>query len=184
MRNTIVLLAALLSLPLPLAASGTQEPSKARTTYADKTFTLYALAEKGGEAEIFSIERMTIPSGVALSTWTAFKLQDGELATEGSAAFSLRSSAVRSTNRADGLLVLEYRITAAFQDAAQANPRSSQEVSFTVKDCMNNKGELLYQPARLAVIRAVGLSKLSSGTFRLAELSYDAGRFTARVEFK
>jgi hypothetical protein len=184
MRFTTLLLALLVSLPLPLSASGGQEPPDARTTsYADKTFTLYALAEKGTETEIYAIERMTIPSHIALSAWTTFEVRGGELSTGGSAAYALRSTQLAATGRADGLIVLEYRITAALPGAG-GDPRSSQQVVFTVKDCLGKKGELLYQPARLAVIRAVGLRKLTSGSLRIAEITYSGGSFTARVEFR
>jgi hypothetical protein len=184
MRNALVLLALLLSLPLPLSAMGGQEPSGSPATgAAEKALTLYALAEKSSEAEIYSIERMTIPSGVALSTWTSFSLRNGELSTAAASDIP-HSKALAATNRADGLLVLEYRITVRLPGGGQQKARSFQEVAFTVKDCLGKKGEILYQPARLAVIRAVGLRKLTSGSLRLAELSYDGGRFTARVEFR
>lgn len=184
MRNTLVLLLLLLSFPLPVSAMGGQERSDAPAAGSvGKTLSLYALAEKDTEAEIYSIERMIIPSGVALSTWTAFTLRNGELSTA-AAADVPHSKTLAATNRADGLLVLEYRITVRLQGAGAQKARSLQNVVFTVNDCQGKKGELLYQPARLAVIRAVGQQKLSSGFLRLAGLSYDNGRFTARVEFQ
>ena len=184
MRNTLVLLALFLSLPLALSAMGTQEPSGSPATgAAEKALTLYALAEKSSEAEIYSIERMTIPSGVALSTWTSFSLRNGELSTAAAADIP-HSKTLAATNKSDGLQVLEYRITVRLQSSGQQKARSFQDVAFTVKDCLGKKGDILYQPARLAVIRAVEQQRLSSGFLRLAELSYDGGRFTARVEFR
>jgi hypothetical protein len=173
-----------LTLPLAAFAGGAQEPTSSGTTsYAESSLTLFALAEKANEAETTYIERMTIPSEIALFTWTPFSMKNGELSTEGSAAYAMRSKTLSFTNKSDGLLVLEYHITVALPRAG-GSARSSQTVVFSVKDCLDNKGGVLFQPARLAAVRAAGLSRLSSGSLRIATLSYADGRFTAVVEFK
>jgi hypothetical protein len=183
MRSYTVAFTLLLCLSYSAFATGGQESSEVKSPYVDKTFTLYALAEKGSEAEMFSIERMAIPSALALSAWTAFSFKNDELSTEGSASYSMRSSSMASSSRADGALVLEYRVSASYKDTG-GPARSSQEVVFGVKDCLGKKGEVLYQPARLALIRAVGMRKLSSGTCRVAELSFESGSFKAKIEFR
>ena len=183
MRKITAALCLLLLLSFPLFASGGQEPADGRTTtYGDAALTLYAIAETGSEAEMYTIDRMTIPSMITMFAWMPFNLKNGELTTESASAYALRSKTLSATIRAQGVIVLEYRITAAISGADKA--RTSQEVSFSVKDCLGAKGEVLYQPGRMALIRAVGMRTLSSGQVRISRLSYADGVFTAIVEFK
>jgi hypothetical protein len=186
MLNMKTVLGIILAFSLPLAsfAGGAQEPTDSGTTsYAESSLTLFAIAEKANEAEMTFIEKMTIPSDIGLFSWTAFSMKNGELSTEGSAAYAMRSKTLSSTSKSDGLLVLEYHVTVALSRAG-GSARSSQTVVFSVKDCLDKKGGVLFQPARLAAVRAAGLSRLSSGSLRIAKLSYADGSFTAVVELK
>ena len=115
MRKQKTILGLMLSFFLPLSgfAGGAQEPADSgKTSYTESSLTLFALAEKADEAEMIYIERMTIPAGIGLFSWTAFTVKDGAVSTEGSAAYALRSKTLSSTSTSEGLLILEYRVTA------------------------------------------------------------------------
>ncbi len=134
-------------------------------------------------------ERVALPDSASLTQWTRFSLIGGEVKTESLQTWSLRSRGKVSESRSAGVLVQAYDVVIAVRRGNEAGPAaapvSAIEVSFSVKECLNKKGEVLYQPARLALIRAVSQSKRKSGEARLVELSYAApGRFTARIELR
>ncbi len=183
--RTIVLLALAAALPSALWAWGEQEQQDSRpSSLTEASITVYALASTGGEAELYSIERMTVPDGISLYGWTPFEVKNGELSTGGAAAYAMKKSELSSTVKTDGLMVLQYAVSVALRGAPAAKASSVQEVLFGVRDCLGKDGAVFYQPARLAVIRAVSARGLRSGQLRLAGISFSAGRFTAKVEFR
>jgi hypothetical protein len=131
-------------------------------------------------------DRVSLPDSISLARWTPFTFRDGTVRTEAEQSWSLRSKKKTSQEISRGVLVQGYDVVVAVAAAKGAAPAgSSVEVSFSVKDCLNKKGDVLYQPARMAVIRAVSQSRKRAGEARVVEISYTApGSFGARVELR
>ncbi len=168
------------------AGAGEEPPAP---TIVDRSYRLFILAEGEGDGNRMYTERVALPDSISLTHWARFSLVDGKVKTESLQTWSLRSKARVSESRSAGVLVQGYDVVIVVPDARAASSPASAvslvELSFSVKECLNKKGEVLYQPARLAIVRAVNQSKRKSGEARVAELSYAAsGRFTARVELR
>ena len=165
-------------------ATGAGEGSKVPPT-VDRSYHLFVLAEGEGDGNRMYNERVALPDLISLTQWTRFSLVDSKVKTESQQAWSQRSKVKVSEERSAGVLVQGYDVVIAIPGGKEAGPAASPvEVSFSVKECLNKKGKVLYQPARLAVIRAVSQSKKKSGEARVIELSYAAGMFVARVEVR
>ncbi|MBE3065470.1 MAG: hypothetical protein IMZ69_10695 [Spirochaetes bacterium] len=165
-------------------ATGAGEGSKVPPT-VDRSYHLFVLAEGEGDGNRMYNERVALPDLISLTQWTRFSLVDSKVKTESQQTWSQRSKGKVSEERSAGVLVQGYDVVIAIPGGKEAGPAASPiEVSFSVKECLNKKGEVLYQPARLAVIRAVSQSKKKSGEARVIELSYAAGMFAARVELR
>jgi hypothetical protein len=180
--KTIPVLLFLAAAPLSVGATGTTESSgKAEP---EKTIELFLLAQTGGEAEMYALDRMDLPSSVSLYDWTRFSLKDGEVSTETSRGYGLGSHSVIDRQNLDGFLIIQYRVTVIPRGTSNQTASSSKVVKFTLKECVNSKG-VLFQPARLAVIKAVQAAKRSSGYIRITELvSLGDGRFQAIVDLR
>ncbi len=181
MRIPIIAIALCLCGSLPLLAGGTEEKTR-----AEKTFEVFVLAENEGEAQIFAAERMSVPASFSLFSWTRFTSSSGrQVSTESSSEYALLSSRKVDSGRAGRLLVLEYRVSAVPRESGGQPAKSAVDVDFTAKDCAAANGSVLFQPARMAFIRAVAASGRRTGFARVAELSYKGeGRFSARVELR
>jgi hypothetical protein len=181
MRITLGLCVLLVVLPSRLFASGTEE-SKVE---AGKSFTLYLLAKSESESEMFAVDRMDIPAALSLLDWVKFAWNGKDVSMETSTGYRMKSRQKVSSARADGLILLEYRVSTLARTASREQAKSSIEVSFTIGDCTAKNGGVLFQPERMAVIRAVQASKRGSGFARVAEISYQGeGEFSARVEIR
>lgn len=168
------------------AGAGEEPPAPA---IVDQPYRLFVLAEGEGDGSRMYTDRVALPESISLTQWTRFSLVDGTVKTESLQTWSLRSRGKTSEIRSAGVLVQGYDVVIAVPGAKAAGSPSSVvlaiELSFSVKECLNKKGEVRYQPARLAIVRAVNQSKRKSGEARVAELSYaESGRFTARVELR
>jgi hypothetical protein len=180
MRIPIIAIALCLCGSLPLLAGGTEEKTR-----AEKTFDVFVLAENEGEAQIFAAERMSVPASFSLFSWTRFTSSGGQVSTESSSEYALRSSRKVDSGSAGRLLVLEYRVSADPRESGEQPAKNAVDVGFTAKDCAAANGSVLFQPARMAFIRAVAASGRRTGFARIAELSYQGeGRFSARVELR
>ena len=106
---------------------------------------------------------------------------------EGDAAARIRADRLTVEETVGGYAILRYDFLPSELRAGAAGPesRSDAEVvdlSFALKDLIDGDGEPLYQPARLAVLRAVGESGKPAGSVRLIALEHaGGGRFTAEV---
>jgi hypothetical protein len=165
-----------------LGAAGESENKS--TAEPEKTLNLFLLAQNGGEAEMYVLDRMDLPAAVSLFEWTKFTLKGGEVSTETSRGYSQRSRSMVSRENSGGLRVIQYKVI-ILPSAGSKAATASLKVSFTVKECVNSKGEVLFQPERMAVMRAVQASTRASGYIRIAELEYlGEGRFSAAVELR
>jgi hypothetical protein len=186
--TTLILVIALALLgPADGFATGAREGSPAPAA-ADRSYHLFVLAEGEGDGNRMYTERMALPDSISLTQWTRFSLVDGKVKTESQQSWSQRSRGKVSEERFAGVLVQGYDVVIAVHGGKEAGPAASlvsaAEVSFSVKECLNKKGEVLYQPARMAVIRAISQSKRKSGEVRVIEISFAAGKFAARVELR
>jgi hypothetical protein len=186
--TTLTLAVALMLLgPTDGFATGAREGSPAPAA-VDRSYHLFVLAEGEGDGNRMYTERMALPDSISLTQWTRFSLVDGKVKTESQQSWSQRSRGKVSEERFAGVLVQGYDVVIAVPGGKEAGTAASgisaAEVSFSVKECLNKKGEVLYQPARLAVIRAVSQSKRKSGELRVIEISFAAGKFTSRVELR
>ncbi len=167
------------------AGAGEKSPAPAAV---DRSYSLYILAEGGGDGNRMYTERVALPDSISLTQWTRFSLVDGKVKTESLQTWSQRSKRKVSEERSAGVLVQGYDVVIAVVGGKEAGPTASAtsaaEVSFSVKECLNNKGGVLYQPARMAAIRAVSQSKRKSGEVRVVEIFFAAGKFAARVELR
>lgn len=169
-------------------ATGAGEGSTA-PPIVDRSYRLSVLAEGEGDGNRMYTERVALPDSISLTQWTRFSLVDGKVKTESLQTWSQRSRGKVSEEHSAGVLVQGYDVVIAVPGGKKTGPAASVvsaiEVGFSVKECLNKKGEVLYQPVRLAVILAVSQSKRKSGEARLIELSYAApGRFAAQVELR
>jgi hypothetical protein len=183
MRTFVVFVLLLLCVPPMLGATGASE-TKGKAE-PEKTLKLYLLAQNGGEAEMFALERMDLPATVSMFDWTKFTLKGGEVSLQTSSDFSLRSRSLISRENSGGFQVIQYKVIVLPQSAVSQAAASSLEVELTVGDCATVKGDVLYQPVRLAMMRAAQASKRASGFIRIAGLDYlGEGRFSATVELR
>jgi hypothetical protein len=186
---TLILVIAIILLgPVNGFASGAGEEPPA-PTIVDRSYRLFVLAEGEGDGSRMYTERVALPDSISLTQWTRFSLVEGKVKTESLQTWSQRSKGKVSESRSAGVLVQGYDVVIAVPGAKAAGSPGSAvsvvEVGFSVKECLNKKGEVLYQPARLAIVRAVNQSKRKSGEARVATLLYaESGRFTARVELR
>ncbi len=177
-RRFIAFLIAGVIVSLPLGAMGGREEKE-----EDKGVDVFLLTETESEARMFAIERMDLPSSLALFNGVRFSLRGGELSTDADSQFSAASKEIVSKERVNGFIILDYRVYAGFPKTAPRSASRTVYVSFAVKDCMGKKGGVLLQPARVALSRAVGASGIGSGFARIASLSHlGEGRFSAKVE--
>jgi hypothetical protein len=186
--TTLILVIALALLgPADGFATGAREGSPAPGV-GDRSYSLFILAEGEGDGNRMYTERMALPDSISLTQWTRFSLVDGKVKTESQQSWSQRSKEKVSEERSAGVLVQGFDVVIAVPGGREAGPTASAisaaEVSFSVKECLNKKGEVLYQPARMAVIRAISQSKRKSGEVRVIEISFAAGKFAARVELR
>lgn len=184
---TTLILVIALSLLAPMAsfATGAGEGPKP-PAFTDLPLHLFVLAEGEGEGNRMFTDRVSLPDSISLARWTPFTFLDGKVKTETEQSWSLRSKKKTSQEISRGVQVQAYEVVIAVAAARGAAPAGSTvDVSFSVKDCLNKKGDVLYQPARMAVIRAVSQSKKKSGEARVVEILYTApGTFNARVELR
>ena len=184
---TTLILVIALSLLAPMAsfATGAGEAPKP-PAFTDLSLNLYVLAEGEGGGNRMFTDKVSLPDSISLARWTPFTFLDGKVKTETEQSWSLRSKKMTTQEISHGVLVQGYEVVVAIAAAKGAAPAgSSVEVNFLVKDCLNKKGDVLYQPARMAVIRAVSQSKKKSGEARVVEILYTAlGTFNARVELR
>ena len=187
MTTLILVIALSLLAPMASFATGAGEGPKP-PAFTDLPLHLFVLAEGEGEGNRMFTDRVSLPDSISLTLWTPFTFLDGKVKTETEQSWSLRSKKMTTQEISRGVLVQGYEVVvvvavAAAKPAAPAG--SSIEVSFSVKDCLNKKGDVLYQPARMAIIRAVSQSKKKSGEARVVEILYTApGSFNARVELR
>jgi hypothetical protein len=182
MRMVFVLMALLLAFPFSLGASGAEEQKKPEQT---KTIHVYLLAANGGDAEMYALDRMDLPAARSLFGWTRFTLRGQDVSTDSSGGYSLGSHSIVSRNEAGGAQVIEYEVTIRPQSAGSQTAKSTVKTVFVVKDCLGTKGDVVLQPTRLAVMRAVREGGLASGFVRVTELLYlGEGRFSALVELR
>ncbi len=176
-RRFIAFLIAGVIVSLPLCAMGGREEKE-----EDKSVEVFLLAESESEARMFAMERMDLPSSLALFNGVRFSLKGGELSTDTN-WFSAASRQLVSKEKVDGVIVLNYHVKADLAGASSKPATRTMYVSFALKDCMGKKGGVLLQPARVAMSRAVGASGFGSGFARIVSLSHRGeGRFSAKVE--
>jgi hypothetical protein len=184
---TTLILVIALSLLAPMAglASGAGEGPKP-PAFTDVPLHLFVLAESEGDGNRMFTDRVSLPDSISLARWTSFTFLEGKVKTKTEQSWSLRSKKMISQETSRGVLVLGYDVVVAVAAAKGAAPAGSTvDVSFSVKDCLNEKGDVLYQPARMAVIHAVSQGRKKSGEARVVEISYTApGSFGARVELR
>ncbi len=177
-RRFIAFLIAGAIVSLPLCAMGGQEEKE-----EEKGVDVFLLTETESEARMFAIERMDLPSSLALFNGVRFSLRGGELSTDADSRLSTVIRTTVSKERVKGVVVLKYRVNAGLQKTSPKSASRTMYVTFTVKDCMAKKGGVLLQPARVAMTRAVGASGMGSGFARIVSLSHlGEGRFSAKVE--
>jgi hypothetical protein len=183
---TTLILVIALSLLAPMAsfATGAGEGPKP-SAFTDLPLHLFVLAEGEGEGNRMFTDRVSLPDSISLTRWTPFTFLDGKVKTESQQRWSQRSKGKVSEEHFAGVLVQGFDVVIAVPGGKEAGPAASPvEVSFSVKECLNKKGEVLYQPARMAAIRAVSQGKRKSGEVRVIEISFAAGKFAARVELR
>ena len=164
-------------------ASGTGE-QEAPPALASVSIQVFVLAEGEGDGHRMFTERVSLPEAVSLTRWTRFSVRGSEVSIESKDSLSIRSRNKASETRASGVLVQEFDL-AVFLSRQAERAGDPVDVSFSVKDCLNSEGKVLFQPARMAVVRAVSQGGRSSGEARLVKISYPGlGRFAARVELR
>jgi hypothetical protein len=176
-RFAVLLIAGAVAAP-HLGAMGSREKKEEA-----RNVDVFLLAENRGESGKLASEKMDLPSSIALFQGVRFDVRGDRVSTEADSVYSSFSKTFVSERRADGVMVLGYRVKARFPVTAPRAIARALYVSFGVKDCLGGKGGVLFQPARLALIRAATASGIGSGSARISSLSYRGeGRFIAKVE--
>jgi hypothetical protein len=164
-------------------ATGADERS-APPTLTEVRLRAFVLADGKGDGQKMFTEKVSLPEALSLSDWTEFSVQGSEVKLESLARMSLRSRRMIAESAAAGVVVQEYELVALLP--RQSGPKGRRfEVSLTAGECLNSKGEVLFQPARLAVMRAITQSGRRAGEARLVEISSPGpGLFAALVELR
>jgi hypothetical protein len=164
-------------------AAGAGEHS-AVPTLGETRLRAFVLADGQGDGQKMFTEKVSLPEALSLSDWTEFSVQGSEVKLESLARMSLRSREMIAESAAAGVLVQEYELVALLP--RQGGPKGRRyDVSFTARECLNSKGKVLFQPARLAVMRTIMQSGSRAGEARLVEISSPGpGRFAALVELR
>jgi hypothetical protein len=164
-------------------AAGADERS-APPTLAEVRLRAFVLVDGQGDGQKMFTEKMSLPEALSLSDWTEFSFQGSEVKLESLTRMSLRSRKMIAESAAAGVLVQEYELAALLP--RQSGPKGRRfDVSFTARECLNSKGKVLFQPVRLAVMRAITQSGRRAGEARLVEISSPSpGRFAALVELR
>jgi hypothetical protein len=146
----------------------------------------FTLAEADNDGNRLYTERMAIPEAVSLAQWTRFSRAGREVKMDSAAGYGLRQKRPTGQELSSGVIVQAWELTAAVAGVPKRGKQPVRvEVSFGVKDCLNQKGKVLYQPARMAVTRAVIQENWGAGEARLVSIARDGpGRFSAVVELR
>lgn len=164
-------------------AAGADERSTP-PTLTEVRLRVFVLADGKGDGQKMFTEKISLPEALSLSDWTEFSAQGSEVKLESLARMSPRSRKMVVESAAAGVIVQEYELVALLplQNESKA---SRFEVSFTAKECLNSRGKVLFQPSRLAVMRAITQSGRRAGEARLVKISSSGpGRFAALIELR
>ncbi len=182
-------LVALLLLCSPAFGGGSAE-SEPSTGSGGSTvelrFQAFTLAEAENDGNRLYTERMAIPEAVSLAQWTRFSRAGREVKMQTTAVYGLRQKSMRGQELSSGVIVQAWEIVAAGDAGSGSGKRAVRvDVAFSVKDCLTKDGKVLYQPARMAVTRAVLQENRGTGEARLLSLAKAGpGRFAAVVELR
>ena len=175
--------------PSPGFASGSEEgepASSPATGVVETRVRAFILAEAENDGNRMYTERVAIPEAASLTRWTRFSRVGREVKMESAVTLSLREKRMSAQSLSSGVIVQAFEMVAL----GLAEPGSTKrpvrvEVSFSVKDCLTRQGKVLYQPARMAVTRAVLEANRGTGEARLLEITEAGpGRFSAVVELR
>ncbi len=149
-------------------------------------FRAFTLAEADNDGNRMYIERMAIPEAVQLAQWTRFSRVGRGVKMDSTAAYGLRQKRMAGQELSAAVIVQEWELEAVLRDVPKRGKQPvTVEVSFSVKDCLARGGRVLYQPARMAVTRAVTQENWGTGEARLVSIEKAGpGRFTASVDLR
>jgi hypothetical protein len=188
-RRLLLTVAAALAICSPAWAggSGQRAPSPgAGGVVVELRFQAFTLAEAENDGNRLYTERMAIPEAVSLALWTRFSRVGREVRMQTEAGYTLREKRMTAQELSSGVIVQTWEMVAAGRTDSMDGKRPVRaEVAFSVKDCLAKGGKVLYQPARMAVTRAVLQENRGTGEARLLSIAKAGpGRFTAVVELK
>jgi hypothetical protein len=173
--------------PVFAGGSGEGAPSSEQADRAAEVrFRAFTLAEADNDGNRLYTERMAIPEAVSLALWTRFSRAGREVKMQAEAGYALREKRMTAQEISSGVIVQAWEIVAEGRTGSMSGKRSVRaEVAFSVRDCLAKGGKVLYQPARMAVTRAVLQENRGTGEARLLSIAKAGpGRFTAVVELR
>jgi hypothetical protein len=131
------------------------------------------------------VRNFSLPKTVTSYIMSGFTYYDGTVKMNNDYKLSNAYRGNRKLEDINGYTVYEIPFTEDFKDMVERQIITGMdmyEISFSISDLLNNKNELLYQPAGIALIKGITKSKKPSGQACLLELRYaGSGRFQARV---
>lgn len=177
----------LLALFILIPASWLPARGGGQAQEAEQPVSVFLVVGAGQAENDLYVSRFLLPGSLSLFAWSDFRIQDGEVSVEGEGVYRIRADRLELVESVGENAVLRYDFLPS-ESQKEALPLGRRpgdetiEVSFNVWDLVGGNGEPLYQPARWAVVSAIGESGGQSGSVRLLDVEYlGEGAFRAEV---